>query len=103
MKELPKALYLTLGIVAFAAVAQFIAAFKTPTLLISVVLNIALLYGIYIGSRIAFVASIIAVIVGTISALFRDPHTGLIVVIIDVAALVPMFMYREYFWPKEVA
>lgn len=103
MRKLPTALYITLGIVAFTALAQSIAAFKTPALLISVALNIVLLYGIYIGSRIAFVASILAVILGTTSAMIRDPQYGFIVVIIDVAALVPMLIYRGYFWSKQAA
>jgi hypothetical protein len=66
--------------------------------LIAVVLNLAILWGLYHGHRWAFVVTLVLGLLGVVVTLARNPALGLCVLIGNGLVLVPMLLAKDYFW-----
>jgi len=71
-----------------------------PVILLDAALSAALLVGLYIGHKLAFVLTIIFVAVGTILALCQGPAQALVVLVLDCLVLVPVIMCTKFFFPQ---
>ena len=98
MNKIPGLLYVTIIAICIAAIVQMIGSLNNPKYLISVACNIALIYGLLICSRIAFVFAVAAALISSGMIMGTNIGTGIIVFIVDVLILLPMFLCWDYFW-----
>jgi hypothetical protein len=77
------------------------AAMGRPEVLIGAVLSGLVLVGLYVGSKVAYVATIVGVVWGTaITTITKGPAIGLATVFVDSLVLVPVVLCKDYFFPK---
>ncbi len=99
-RRIPAVLWIGLAALALFSVLQFAIAIVQGRLLmlVSVALNVALLYGLYRGHRWAFVVTLAFGILGIVVTLIRSPALAIGVLIGNGLILVPVVLAREYFW-----
>ena len=100
-KEIPGPLWIALISLSVMIVLKVLFAFKVgPVILIDAALSGALLVGLYLGHKWAYVLTIVFVAIGTVSGLSKSSNNGLIILALDCLVLVPMLMCTEFFFPK---
>lgn len=99
-RALPSVLWISLITLGLISVIQFALAIAQMNiaLLIGVVFNILILFGLYYGHRWAFVVTLILGILGVLVMLGRGPAAALGVLIGNGLVLVPMLLAKDYFW-----
>ena len=71
-----------------------------PVILIDAALTGALLVGLYLGHKWAYVLTIVFVAIGTVSGLSKGIGNGLTILVLDCLVLVPVVICTGYFFPK---
>ena len=71
-----------------------------PLILIDAAITAITLIGLYLGHKWAYIATIILVLLGTLSGYAKDPMYGLEVFCIDGLVLVPVLFCTKYFFPE---
>jgi hypothetical protein len=100
-KEIPGPLWIALISLSVMVVLKVLFVFKVgPLILIDAALSGALLVGLYLGHKWAYVLTIVFVAVGTVSGFSKGVANGLIILTLDCLVLVPMLMCTEFFFPK---
>ena len=103
-RELPRVLWVSLIALGLFSLLQLLIGIMQPNaaMLISVVLNLAILWGLYRGHRWAFVVTLVLGLLGIVVTLARNPVLGLGVLIGNGLVLVPMLLAKHYFWGSPV-
>lgn len=100
-KEIPGPLWIALISLSVMVVLKVLFAFKVgPAILIDAAWSGALLVGLYLGHKWAYVLTIVFVAIGTISSLSKGIGNGLTILLLDCLVLVPVLICTEYFFPK---
>jgi hypothetical protein len=100
-KKIPGPLWIALISGSVMVVLKVLFVFKVgPAILIDAGLTGALLVGLYLGHKWAYVLTIVFVAIGTVSGLSKGIGSGLTILVLDCLVLVPVVMCTEYFFPK---
>jgi hypothetical protein len=100
-KEIPGPLWIALISLSVMVVMKVLFVFKVgPAILVDAALSGALLVGLYLGHKWAYVLTIVFVTIGTVSGLSKGIGNGLTILLLDCLVLVPVLMCKEYFFPK---
>ena len=100
-RKIPNLLWIALVSLAFMVFIKIAYASKTgPLILIDAVISAILLVGIYLGHKWAYIATIIFVLLGTLSGFAKNPMYSLQIFCIDSLVLVPVLFCTNYFFPK---
>jgi hypothetical protein len=100
-KEIPGPLWIALISLSVMVVLKVLFVFKVgPAILIDAAWSGALLVGLYLGHKWAYVLTIVFVAIGTVSGLSKSIGNGLTILALDCLVLVPVLMCTEYFFPK---
>ncbi|MBN2128718.1 MAG: hypothetical protein JW741_04450 [Sedimentisphaerales bacterium] len=100
-RGIPPVLWIALVSLALMVLGKVLFAFKLgPGILIGAGLSAALLVGLYLGHKWAYVLTIVFTALGTITALTKGVGNGLAVLLGDCLVLVPVLLSRDYFFPK---
>ncbi|HUT30595.1 MAG TPA: hypothetical protein VMX13_12445 [Sedimentisphaerales bacterium] len=74
-----------------------------PRILVDAGISAALLVGLYLGHKWAYILTIVFVVLGTVFALSKGAGYGLLVLVLDCLVLVPVVLSTEYFFFKNGA
>lgn len=100
-RQIPGTLWIALISLSAMVLLKVLFAFKVgPVILIDAALSGALLVGLYLGHKWAYVLTIVFVAFGTVSGLSKSVGHGLTILIVDCLVLVPVLMCTEFFFPK---
>ncbi|MEJ2705699.1 MAG: hypothetical protein P8Z79_24950, partial [Sedimentisphaerales bacterium] len=100
-KEVPGLLWIALISLSVMVVLKVLFVFTVgPAILIDAAWSGALLVGLYLGHKWAYVLTIVFVAIGTVSGLSKGIGNGLTILLLDCLVLVPVLMCKEYFFPK---
>lgn len=100
-KEIPGPLWIALISLAVMVVLKVLFVFQVgPAILIDAALSGALLVGLYLGHKWAYVLTIVFIAVGTVLGLSKSLANGLTILALDCLVLVPVLMCTEFFFPK---
>jgi hypothetical protein len=100
-RKVPGVLWIALISLALMVLMKLAYISKTgPVVLVDAALSAALLVGLYLGHKWAYILTIIFVLLGTISALTKGFGQGIVVLLIDCLVLVPVLLCTNYFFPK---
>jgi len=99
--NIPPVLWIGLVSLALMVVGKVLGAFQVgPFILVDAALSAALLVGLYLGHKWAYVATILLVALSAIGAGSKGIGYGLAVLLVNCLVLVPMVLSRDYFFPK---
>ncbi len=99
--NIPPVLWIALVSLAVMIVAKVLGAFQLgPQILVDAALSAALLVGLYLGHKWAYVATIVLVALSAVLACSKGTEYGLTVLLVNCLVLVPMILARDYFFPK---
>jgi len=104
-RQIPGPLWIALISLSIMVVLKVLFVFKVgPVILIDAALSGALLVGLYLGHKWAYVLTIVFVAFGTVSGLSKSSTHGLTILALDCLVLVPVLMCTGFFFPmmKEV-
>jgi hypothetical protein len=100
-KKIPGPLWIALISLSVMVVLKVLFAFMVgPAILIDAAWSGALLVGLYLGHKWAYILTIVFVAIGTVSGLSKGIGNGLIILVLDCLVLVPVLICTEYFFPK---
>jgi hypothetical protein len=100
-KEIPGLLWISLISLSVMVVLKVLFVFKVgPAILIDAALSGALLVGLYLGHKWAYVLTIVFIAVGTVLGLSKSLANGLTILALDCLVLVPVLLCTEFFFPK---
>jgi hypothetical protein len=100
-ENIPPVLWIGLISLALMVIGKVLFAFSLgPRLLLDAVLSGALLVGLYLGHRWAYVLTIVFTALGTIVTLTKGVEHGLAVLLGDCLVLVPVILSTDYFFPR---
>jgi len=100
VKKVPRLLWIALAGLALLVVVKIVAIrFAGPTVLIDAFLNAALLAGLYYGHRLAYVATIVFILVATALAFAWSNAYGFTVFGLNALVLFPVLFSSGYFFP----
>ncbi len=100
-ENIPPVLWIGLVSLTLMVVGKVLFAFSLgPGLLLDAVLSAALLVGLYLGHKWAYVLTIVLAALGTIVTLTKGVEHGLAVLLGDCLVLVPVILSVDYFFPK---
>jgi hypothetical protein len=100
-KEIPGTLWIALISLSVMVVLKVLFVFKVgPAILIDAALSGALLVGLYLGQKWAYVLTIVFVAIGTVSGLSKNIGNGLTILLLDCLVLVPVLVCTKFFFPK---
>ena len=100
-RQIPGPLWIALISLFVMVVLKVLFVFKVgPVILIDAALSGALLVGLYLGHKWAYVLTIVFVALGTVFGLSKSVAQGLTILALDCLVLVPVLMCTEYFFPK---
>jgi len=99
-RVIPSVLWVSLIALGLFSFLQLLIGIIQPNvaMLISVVLNLVILWGLYHGHRWAFVVALVLGLLGIVVMLARNPALGLGALIGNGLVLVPMLLAKDYFW-----
>ena len=100
-RQIPGPLWIALISLSVMVALKVLFVFKAgPVILIDAALSAALLAGLYLGHKWAYLLTIVFVAFGTVSGLSKSSTHGLTILALDCLVLVPVLMCTEYFFPK---
>jgi hypothetical protein len=100
-KEIPGPLWIALISLSAMVVLKVLYVFKFgPLVLMDAALSVALLVGLYLGHKWAYVLTIVFVAAGTVSGFSKDVANGLAILVLDCLVLIPVLICTEYYFPK---
>lgn len=100
-RDIPPVLWIALVSLAVMILIKLLLVFKFgPLVLIDAALSTALLVGLYLGQKWAYILTIVFVVLGTLLALSKSPGAGLGVFIINCLVLIPVVICTDFYFPK---
>jgi hypothetical protein len=100
-KDIPGPLWIAIVSLGLMVVGKIVAAFGgRPVILIDAVLSGALLVGIVLGRKWAYVLTFVSVVLGTATGLSKNVGAGITILVVDCLVLVPVLICTSYFFPK---
>ena len=105
-RSIPRVLAFGLAVLGVMIVVQLIIGITTAQigLFISVVLSGLLLYGLYFGSKVAYVVTIFFILLGSVfSGIQNGPAVGLLTLLLNCLVLIPVLLCTSYFFPRRSA
>ena len=99
-REIPAVLWIALITLGLFTVIQLLIGISCGHLglLISVAVNLLVLYGLYHGHRWAFVVTLLFGILAFLVSVARNPVVGIFTLVLNGLVLVPMILAKGYFW-----
>lgn len=97
----PGPLWLAIATMAVVSLLTLLSLFRGAILvpLVTVVCNLALLFGLWQGHKWAYVVTIVFSVLGALFAFGKGPMHGLLVLIGNGLVLVPVLLCTRYFFP----
>ena len=101
-KQIPGVLWIGLVSLGIMVLLKLVAVVSVgPRILIDAGLSAALLVGLCLGHKWAYILTIVLVVLGTVFALSKGAAYGLLVLILDCLVLVPVVLSTDYFFFKK--
>ena len=101
-KQIPGVLWIGLVSLGIMVLLKLVAVVSVgPRILIDAGLSAALLVGLCLGHKWAYILTIVLVVLGTVCALSKGAGYGLLVLILDCLVLVPVVLSTDYFFFKK--
>jgi hypothetical protein len=102
-KKVPGALWVSIAVLGAITVIQMLIGVQkgSGVLLVAVLLNVALLAGLFLGQRWAYVATLILAIAGLGVALGKGPASAIGVLVGNGLVVVPMVLSTRFFFPAK--
>jgi hypothetical protein len=99
-REIPGVLWVGMSVLGLVSVIQLVVGIAQGSvgLLVSVAVNVVLLFGIYHGRRWAFVILLTLSVLGILVGLVRNPALGIGVLVLNGFVIVPVLLAKDYFW-----
>lgn len=100
-REIPAPLWIALVSLGLMVLLKVAFVFQVgPAILIDALLSTALLVGLYLGHKWAYVLTIVFVVFGTVLGFSKSAGQGLIILIVDCLVLIPVLVCTEFFFHK---
>jgi hypothetical protein len=100
-KEMPGPLGIALVVGILMAFGKVVASFWVgPQVLIEAALTTAIVIGLALGHKWAYVLTLVSVAIGVCLSLGHSVQSGLIVLVLDSLVLIPVLICTDYFFPR---
>jgi len=101
-KSIPTVLWVAIISMVFFACLHLVVSFSKPIQLIAFFANFALLIGLYLGKKWAYVVTIIASLIAPVALISQDTGLSFVLLVINSLVLIPVLLATRYFFPKSV-
>jgi len=102
-RNIPPVLWIALASLGVMIVAKIVLVGKVgPIILVDAALSAALLAGLYLGHKWAYILTMVFVVIGAVLAFLLGVQHGITILVLDCLVLVPVLICTSYFFPKSL-